>query len=125
MHDTANGWYNLAGYLNGAGEQYHVGNGKRNFPVTAPPDRPWQTTEYRTPTQDECLAIWAEHMRLPLAEAKDAADKIAQQWNNPDMKAAHAAYCKAQRPRWKQEAQACIAKHRLVIFGDTWEQESP
>jgi hypothetical protein len=25
-----------------------------------------------------------------------------------------------QRPRWKAEAEACIAKHNLRVFGDEW-----
>jgi hypothetical protein len=29
----------------------------------------------------------------------------------------------AMRPRWKAEAQACIAKHGLVVFGDPWTDE--
>jgi hypothetical protein len=31
----------------------------------------------------------------------------------------------AMRPRWKQEALACIAKHGLVLYGDAWTGEYP
>ena len=65
-HADANGWYYLAGYFGGAGQAYHVGNSNQHF-----------GTEYRRPTQDECLAIWAKHARIPVAEAKEAAEKIA------------------------------------------------
>ena len=118
---VANGWYHLAGYFGGAGERYHVGNSDRTFPVEPPADKPWQTTEHRKPTKDECLQIWADYMRLPIEEARVVAAEIAKSWNYPDMKAAHAVFVEAQRPRWKQEAEACIAKHGLVVYGDRWE----
>lgn len=116
----ANGWYNLAGYFDGAGERYHVGNSERHFPCVAPADKPWKTTEFRKPTKDECLAIWAEYLRIPVAQAKIAADDIARVWNWPDMKAAHKVFVEAQHPRWKAEAEACIAKHGLRVYGDPW-----
>jgi hypothetical protein len=122
MHAEANGWYDLAGYFGGAGERYHVGNSKRHFPIEAPADKPWMNTEYREPTQDECLQIWAEHCRIDIDTARRAAAEIAVKWNWPDMRKAHAAFIEAQKPRWKAEADACIAKHNLVVYGDPWPQ---
>lgn len=118
MHADSNGWYDLAGYFGGAGERYHVGNRERHFPIEPPADKPWQNTEYRKPTREECLQIWAEHMRIDLQTAKDAAEAIAAKWNWPDMKAAHAAFVEMQRPRWRQEAADCIKRHGLVVYGD-------
>lgn len=37
-----------------------------------------------------------------------------------DAKARLAAWVDTQRPRWKAEADACIARHGLVVFGDPW-----
>lgn len=118
----ANGWYNLAGYFGGAGERYHVGTSKRHFP-TESAEELWRTTEYRYPTQAECLQIWADHVRISLVDAERAAAEIAAGWNWPDMKARHAAFIEAQKPRWRQEAEACIAKHGLVVFGDPWSEQ--
>lgn len=120
MHAVTNGWYTLAGYFDGAGEQYHVGKSGRHFPVAPPPDKPWQNTEYRKPTQDECLQLWANHCRITLEQAREAATAIAAKWNWPDMKAAHAAFIAAQSERWAKEAKDCITKHGLVVFGDVW-----
>jgi hypothetical protein len=32
-------------------------------------------------------------------------------------------WCEEQKPRWKAEADACIAKHGLTVFGDKWISE--
>lgn len=48
--------------------------------------------------------------------------KQARYWGTecPDAKARLAKWIETQRPRWKAEADACIAKHSLVVFGDEW-----
>lgn len=120
MHAEFNGWYNLAGYFNGGGERYHAGNSQRHFPIIPSEDKPWQNTEYRYPRPEECLQIWADYVRLPLEQAEAVAKEIQAKWNWPDMKKAHAAFIEAQKPRWKHEAEACIAKHGLVVYGDKW-----
>jgi hypothetical protein len=126
MHGEANGWYDLVGYYGGLGEQYHVGNSDRHFPITPPADKPWCNTEYRKPTPTECLSIFADHVRLPMAEARIIADRII--GHNPDLlKLWHqlpVAEAKAQRqtirelwkaeyaamlPRWAAEAEAAKA----------------
>ena len=109
LHAEPNGWYNLAGYFNGAGERYHRGNSNARC-----------VDGYRKPTSDECLALWAKFLRLPFNDAKKLADRIAAKWNNPDMKAEHARVIAEQRPRWRQEAIDCIARHKLTVFGDAW-----
>lgn len=115
MHVLANGWYYLAGALpDPLGTEYHYGNSKG-----APP-------EYRLPTKDECLAIFAEHCRIDMAEARSIADSV---WNeattarhsrNAIARDTLAELLNAMRPRWKNEAGACIAEHNLVIYGNPW-----
>lgn len=122
MSAEANGWYDLAGALGGAGERYHRGNSKQNFPCEAPGDKPWLDTEHRLPTENECLAMFADHCRIAIAEASAILDDVRSKYNYPDMRARWAEICKTMRPRWKTEAQACIAKHGLVVYGDAWEQ---
>jgi hypothetical protein len=120
MHAEANGWYSLAGALGGAGQQYHAGNSKRHCPIVPPADKPWQNTEYREPTQAECLQIFADHCRIPIEEAQAIRDRVAAKWNFPDMRSEWRAIMETMRPRWKAEAEACIAKHNLRVFGDEW-----
>ena len=71
----SNGFYTLAGAvpeLRHFGERYHAGNSERHFPLKTPPppDKPWQTTEYRHPTADECLGFLADHLRCTIEEAQ-------------------------------------------------------
>ncbi len=76
MHGEANGFYNLAGACGGLGEEYHVGQSERHFPIEPPEGKPWQNTEYRLPTAEECLAIFAEHCRISVEEARGIAEKV-------------------------------------------------
>jgi hypothetical protein len=121
MHAEANGWFWLAGYYSGAGEKYHAGASKRNFPCVAPPGKPWQNTEYREPTPDECLAMWAEHGRISVDVARTLAGRWKTKFNWPDIRACHKAWIEGQAARWKAEAEACIQRHNLKIYGDKWE----
>lgn len=59
MHAEANGWYWLAGALGGAGERYHGGNGSQAD--TSPAG---------------CLQVFADHVRVPLAEAERIAEAV-------------------------------------------------
>lgn len=135
MHAAANGWYDLAGALGGAGERYHVGNSERHFPITPDPATPWKNSEYRYPTLDECLTIFADHCRIPRVEAamilhevqcelgpeQESHSAPAHRRSDIDRaKARLAVICDSMRPRWKAEAEACIAKHGLVVYGDEW-----
>lgn len=120
MHAAENAWYALAGYYGGAGERYHAGNSEGNFPI--PPERidpakPWRTLEYRLPTFDECLERFAEHVRVPVGEARTLADGWRVQVHQalmagtepPKLKMLMAAWLETQRPRWKAEAEAAKA----------------
>lgn len=136
MHGEANGWYNLAGALGGMGERYHVGNSERHFPIPPDPATPsWRNTEYRHPTEPECLQIFADHCRIGIEEARAIAAVVALQLgpaqeshsappHSPaDYARARACwrdYFEAMRPRFKREADACIAHHGLKVYGDPW-----
>jgi hypothetical protein len=121
MYAEGNGWYNLAGALGGYGERYHVGNSKRNFPITPAADTPWKTTEWRLPTEAECLGFFARHCRISIEEAAAIRDEVRAAG---DARRRWAEIMETMRPRWKAEAEACIAKHKLQIFGDPWSQET-
>jgi len=58
MHAVDNGWYWMAGAMGGAGQTYHGGNNKGHH-----------GGQYRNPTKDECLAIWADHVRVDIRTA--------------------------------------------------------
>lgn len=137
LHAVANGWYWLAGAVEGHfGERYHGGNSKMQH---------WGEDEqfdgYRVSTRDECLSILARHLRIDKSEAERLSEEI--QFRNVEkdfedgytteelmkavgaerarVKKQFADYVEAQKPRWKREAQACIEKHGLKIYGDKWE----
>lgn len=85
MYAEENGFYQLAGAcpdVSHFGEQYHAGNSQRHFPLKTPPpaDKPWQTTEYRNPTPDECLELLAEHLRCPIEEARQIKAQCLAAW---------------------------------------------
>ena len=66
--------------------------------------KPWQAPD---------AAQLARHLRIDLEHAQ----RICA--DNPD-KAFFEALVEGLKPRWKAEAEACIAKHGLVVFGDKW-----
>lgn len=120
MHGSANGWYFLSGYFDGAGERYHYGNSKGHH-----------RGEYRLPTPRECLETFAGHVRVSIEEAEQVAGRVAaiERGKCPvcdgsalanglpcsdckgtgaesDRRAyvrAWAAECEAMRPRWQRE----------------------
>jgi hypothetical protein len=144
MHAEGNGWYNLAGALSeNGGQQYHVGNSQRHFPKPEGAERrgEWDNTDYRYPTQDEALAIFAEYVRTDIETAKTLRDyivarfdeRIAHENNRPESERRSRQevwkivrdeyfrpWIEAQKTRWKNEADACIAKHDLKIYGDSF-----
>lgn len=135
MHAEANGWYALAGALGGFGEEYHVGNSKRNFPIDPPADKPWKNTEYRKPTQEECVQIFADSIRVSVERARQIMAEVdplgwrnSLAWMRPSQNPGYLqncrerwqAICEALRPQWKAEADACIRKYNLRVFGDTY-----
>ena len=120
MHAEADGWYLMAGAVVGHfGERYHSGNGKRHFPkpAGAPRRGDWDTTDYREPTFDEALQMFADHARVGIETARALrADLLGV--DKP--RAVFAGWLEAQKPRWAAEAKDCIERHGLKVFGDDW-----
>lgn len=123
MHADGNGWYWFAGALGGLTEEYHGGNVERQH---WKPDGSFDG--YRKSTPDECLKVFADHVRInmPLAEEFRASyerDLSRGGYSRTAIVEARARFTKwivAQAPRWKSEADACIAKHGLKVYGDHW-----
>lgn len=112
MHAEANGWYWLAGAMGGAGERFHGGNNASRK------------------TADDCLRIFAKHCRITLAEAEEirravrvAALTAGGQWAEGRIRWSE--IMEAMRPRWKAEAEACVAHHELRVYGDPWPTPEP
>ncbi len=143
MHAEANGWYNLAGALpNNAEEQYHTGNSKRHYrkPEGAPRRGDWDNCDYREGTAEECLQHFADSVRTDMETARRLRDEMVRvfqecwthELERPESerrtqkqcwgiaRQQFAAWIEEQKPRWKAEAEACIAKHGLRIYGDPW-----
>lgn len=111
MHAEANGWYQLAGALGGAGERYHAGNAET----------------YGRPRDP--LAGFARHCRITEDEARAIVEDVRAHADDSDplapidWKPARVRWVElmdAMRPRWKAEAEACIARLSLRVYGDPW-----
>jgi hypothetical protein len=147
MHAEANGWYLLAGYLGGVGERYHAGNSMRQHwklaDGTPCGDSSVPGAEfdgYRNSTPDECLALFAGHVRLSeqdaagvvlrivdgysvgelrtLSDSPDPAAESMLDGINSELRARWQAECDAMRPRWAAEAAACVERHGLQLVAD-------
>jgi hypothetical protein len=103
---VANGWYWFVPSIPGYPERYHGSNSKANV-----------GGEYRERTPAESLAVFAKHVRVPIAEAEAL---VAKARNNGNPRGIMAAALETMRPRWKAEAYACVAAHGLQIYGDPW-----
>lgn len=102
MHAESNGWYWLAGAVD-VGEKYHGSNGSN------------------AKGADECMRIFADHVRMPKAEAIRIVGRFANLVKAEGKDAARKAFgawIDAQRPRWKAEADALIRKYGFGIYGD-------
>lgn len=119
MHALANSWYWLAGAstvetsvsktligtcTTGAkkhhlGEQFHGGSGYVGF------------------TSDQCLGIFAFYVRISLDEAKELLKGAESLDNAKAAKMWFTLWIEAQKPRWKQEADDCIAMFDLKVYG--------
>lgn len=108
MHAAANAWYWFRGMLQ---DEMSIG-----------PYAPRHSAV-------QCLEIFARHVRISLEEAaavRDAVKKLADSvsfygrvWESrhlPVMQAGLNTWIEAQKPRWKEEAQAAILDLGLVIF---------
>jgi hypothetical protein len=98
MHAVANGFYQLAGCVEGAfGKRYHSGNSKQHF-----------GSEYRCPTQEECIASTARYLRVTEARVREIRSLcLSDTTQSP--KALFAQWIDTLRPQWKREAEAGIA----------------
>lgn len=126
MHAEANGWYQLAGYGGGLGERYHAGNATHYGPEETPEE-----------TRARCLRQWAEHVRLPIEEAKAVAYRIltngaaaaratgyetepgvtfALRAVGRETRKLHAAWIETQRPRWQREADECMRALGIAYY---------
>lgn len=110
MHAEANGWYWLAGVMGGLGEKYHGGSGSDGG------------------TPEQCLKIFCDHVRISESEAYALIDQIQQvpsrqygpddigaKRNNRQRRAFFANWIEQQKPRWKREADAAIARFGLEV----------
>lgn len=66
MHGASNGWYWMAGALGGMGERYHGGSGE----------------SYSAKSPIECLAIFASHVRVSVADAVKLANDLAENYRD-------------------------------------------
>lgn len=84
----------------------------------------WQSANYK---------VAADHFRITEDEARKlVADLFGDSYSQTggflskgaasEAKARLALWVKSQRPRWKAEADAAIAKYSLVVTGDKWER---
>jgi hypothetical protein len=113
MHAVENGFYALAGYFGGLGQRYHAGNSKQSF-----------HDGYREPIRNECLEQFARHMRIEVDRARSWTDNVWADRTPQDavrVKALLVDEVELRRPIWKEEAEDCIRKHGLRVYGDKWE----
>lgn len=99
MHAYRSGWYWLAGACGGFGDTYHGGNGAYGRPP------------------EECLRLFAAHVRLPIDEARQVAARVTADVAADRDGAADrfARWIADQLPRWKAEAEAVIEKYGLTV----------
>lgn len=100
MHAEANGWYQLAGAMGGAGERYHAGN-----------------ATYGDTSPDACLAAFARHCRISIPEAEMIRLHVSG-YTTPYDREKWGEIMEMLRPRWKAEAKAAIERHHLRVYGD-------
>lgn len=114
MHSESNGWYWLAGTMpDGFGQDYHGGNSETYTPEGK-----------RHRTSGECLAIFADHCRISMVEAKDIRETVfkeamaAPHSRLKIAKDATARILSGMEARWMTEARNSIARHKLIVYGD-------
>ncbi len=106
MHAAANGYYWLAGTIQGGlGQEYHGGNGSNG----------------RTPV--ECFNTLKEHLRISDDETRTIRDDVLKAIaTTPGIKEGLAAgksrfgeFVESLKPRWKSEAETVISKYHLKV----------
>ena len=110
MYALENGWYWLRGALGLEGSAAASG---------------WKY-DYERKTHQECLQIFADLWRLSGEEADtilvgfDKDELRGEDWDTKQREAQLRlkAMVEEMKPRWKKEAQACVANHQLKLFGD-------
>ena len=73
--------------------------------------------QWERKTKVECMPIVMDYLRI----SRDVAIELSERIQNKDE---FAAWVETQKARWKAEADACIRKYRLVVYGDAWRGES-
>lgn len=91
MYAEANGYYWLAGALGGLGEKYHGSNGDPSKSLM------------------ECMTIFANYVRITVEQADALINTF--KGGQAAIRGQYAAWVEQQRPRWKAEADAAIAKY--------------
>ena len=106
MYTEENGWYALAGYYGGLGEQYHAGNSERQC------YRAGVFDGFRLPTRVECLEQFARHVRI----AVPVAARLADEWKagtQVTRRRRMANWMMVQQIRWMDDADAA----RVILRG--------
>lgn len=141
MHAAENGWYFARGGMfmfSGAREWHPIDGAKYRTPATEEEivgkvRRLLRCDRYealylrdlgRKSVEQEIEAARVKQSMLLAAAQELAYDKAA----DPELalapyvdhKAKFAQFVEACKPRWKREADACIARHGLSVFGDAW-----
>jgi hypothetical protein len=149
-HGSANGWYAMAGALGGAGERYHAGNQESYGRIDTSPEgclkrfaeharidleearalrdllQP-HVNEANAERASRQAAVEAEY-GAPLKALREWSD-LARYYSEPaagdrTARAVFDVWFAKQAERFKAEADACIAKHGLVVYGDAWKPEA-
>jgi hypothetical protein len=90
MHAEANGWYWLAGFYGGAGEQYHGASGSC------------------AKTPEQCLEVFAKHVRVSLGDAREWAKVWRGKQFAEDARPAFALWLARQSERFQSEADLAV-----------------
>jgi hypothetical protein len=77
------------------------------------PDTVWKRWD-QTPNAQHLASL----LRISESDAQLLVDSVCGEgFSKEDM----ALYVESLKPRWNEEAKACITKHGLIVFGDTWQ----
>lgn len=120
MHAEENGWYFLVGAMPMVANhvQYHGSNSRGHY-----------GGEYREPTPEESLEVFARLWRLPIDEAREVRDTVLMRYLNTskykriwegggiaEAKERLHQWAEHLRPRWKAQADDAIKTLGLVVY---------